>query len=489
MHVLLYKYFFILLFSEAVPSVPSLQSIASVDQLQGSYNVETFNSIVQTLEVSPISTRSMRSTEYRVKKSTEITQAVRRNIFGMDSTDMAKQEAYDEMIMQLKEKFKAPTTSRNDQVKILSVLPKSWSIAKIVEEFDASPYIVKQMKKLVNDQGILCTPSSRCGRGISETDKKSVIDFFDNDDISRPMPGTNDFVSELRNGKKEHVQKRLLMMSLKEAYMIFQETCSGIEIGFTSFTQMRPKHCILLDSTGTNNVCVCTIHKNFKLMSHIFKVVSQAEIMEKMLCNISNRTSDCYFRFCKQCSSKQTVEEELVSQLEENVDEDIIFQQWVTTDRCNLETIIKPVDEFISYFLEKIDKLITHDFIYKKQSSFLRDRKDSLAEGEILVICDFSENYSFVIQNAAQGYHWNNSQATIHPFEIYYKRNGKLENVSFIIISEVLTHDTVAVQLFISKLIDFMKQRIFFSKIIFMSDGAAAHYKNKKKLQACVISN
>ncbi|XP_055523240.1 uncharacterized protein LOC129717388 [Wyeomyia smithii] len=67
---------------EAVPSVPSLQSIVSVDQLQGSYNVEKFNSIVQTLEVSPISTRSMRSTDYRVKKSTEITQAVRRNIFG-----------------------------------------------------------------------------------------------------------------------------------------------------------------------------------------------------------------------------------------------------------------------------------------------------------------------------------------------------------------------------------------------------------------------
>ncbi|XP_055523757.1 uncharacterized protein LOC129717687 isoform X2 [Wyeomyia smithii] len=101
----------------AVPSVPSLQSIGSVDQLQGSYNVEKFKSIVQTLEVSPVSTRSMRSTDYRVKKSTEITQAVRRNIFGIDSTDMAKQEAYDEMIMQLLEKFKAPTTSRNDQVK------------------------------------------------------------------------------------------------------------------------------------------------------------------------------------------------------------------------------------------------------------------------------------------------------------------------------------------------------------------------------------
>lgn len=103
-----------------------------------------------------------------------------------------------------------------------------------------------------------------------------------------------------------------------------------------------------------------------------------------------------------------------------------------------------------------------------------------MGQSEILVLLDFSENYSFIIQNAAQGYHWNNSQATVHPFEVYFKSNGKLENVSFIIISEVMTHDTKAVQLFISKLLNFLKQSIIFSKISFMSDGAAAHYKNKK---------
>lgn len=143
-------------------------------------------------------------------------------------------------------------------------------------------------------------------------------------------------------------------------------------------------------------------------------------------------------------------------------------------------TIIKPVEEFVPHFVEKIDKLITHDFICKDQASFLRNKKVSLKQDEVLVICDFSENYSFIIQNAAQGYHWNNSQATIHPFEIYYKKEGKLENKSFIVISEVLNHDTISVQLFITKLIDFLKQTVHISKIIFMSDGAAAHYKNKK---------
>ena len=55
----------------------------------------------------------------------------------------------------------------------------------------------------------------------------------------------------------------------------------------------------------------------------------------------------------------------------------------------------------------------------------IRERKDSLELGEIFVICDFLENYSFIIQNAAQGYYWNNSQATIHPFVVYYKNTTK----------------------------------------------------------------
>lgn len=68
-------------------------------------------------------------------------------------------------------------------------------------------------------------------------------------------------------------------------------------------------------------------------------------------------------------------------------------------------TIIKPVEEFVPYFVEKIDKLITDDFVCKDQASFLRNKKDSLKQDEVLVICDFSENYSFIIQNAVQGYH------------------------------------------------------------------------------------
>lgn len=110
----------------------------------------------------------------------------------------------------------------------------------------------------------------------------------------------------------------------------------------------------------------------------------------------------------------------------------------------------------------------------------MKDTKSSLTEGEVVIICDFSENYSFVLQDAVQSHHWNNDQATIHPFVIYYKESGTIENLSFVIISEVLKHDTIAVQVFISKLITFLKQRMNIKKAIFVSDGAASQYKNRK---------
>ena len=95
-------------------------------------------------------------------------------------------------------------------------------------------------------------------------------------------------------------------------------------------------------------------------------------------------------------------------------------------------------------------------------------------------------SYSFVLQDAAQGFHWNNSQATIHPFVIYHRfplpgnKNTNLKSLSFVIISDCLTHDTIAVHRFQRKMIADLKEHLPFKKVIYFSDGAASQYKNKK---------
>ena len=85
--------------------------------------------------------------------------------------------------------------------------------------------------------------------------------------------------------------------------------------------------------------------------------------------------------------------------------------------------------------------------------------KSQLKRGEFLVVDDSTENYSSVLQDAAQSLRWNNLQATMHPFVCYYMNHSEaqgeatvqkkiLDHVSFFVIFQSNLHDTVAVHLY-----------------------------------------
>ena len=52
-------------------------------------------------------------------------------------------------------------------------------------------------------------------------------------------------------------------------------------------------------------------------------------------------------------------------------------------------------------------ELTEHHFIAKKQSEFLRVKKASLKFDEAVLTLEFTENYSFIVQDCAQSYQWN----------------------------------------------------------------------------------
>lgn len=132
-----------------------------------------------------------------------------------------------------------------------------------------------------------------------------------------------------------------------------------------------------------------------------------------------------------------------------------------------------------------LPKLLVHDFLAKKQSCFLNDRKKSLKNGEVLATGDFSENYSFIVQNSVQDYYWTNHQATLHPWVCYYvDDNGQLQHISIIMISDHMKHDSTTVYTFQNYLLRILKEKIpFLQKVIYMSDGAGSQYKNKHNFE------
>lgn len=313
-----------------------------------------------------------------------------------------KASLYDEMMEQFKDKYNQ-LENVPDKIQLLTALPMSLSIRNIQEQFECNRYMVRVSKNLLSTKGAVSKPGPKKGHPLSDDAINKVKNFFEDDDITRIMPGKNDCVSIRVDGEKQTVQKRLLLSTLKESYEEFKKRHKDINIGFSKFSLLKPKYCVQLGSSGTHSVCVCTIHQNLKIM---MANINFDEITDNTFKNYKDCISfvlcpapqpDCYLFKCTLCPGIDALKKKLHDCFEKHDMEDcnIQFNQWVSTDRCNLETLVKHSDDFIEYFADKLKNLIPHHFISSEQSKFVRNMKDGLNIGEFLVCCDFAENYSF----------------------------------------------------------------------------------------------
>ena len=141
------------------------------------------------------------------------------------------------------------------------------------------------------------------------------------------------------------------------------------------------------------------------------------------------------------------------------------------------------VEEFIAKIVDDVYEVCPHHFIAKAKANHLKMARENLSENELIILLDFAENCSFVVQDAVQGFHWENSQATLHLFVAYFRSsNGDLKHISIYVISDCLKHQT-AVHCFLTKVITLTKQNVNNIKIIhYHSDDAPSQYKNNKGL-------
>lgn len=187
----------------------------------------------------------------------------------------------------------------------------------------------------------------------------------------------------------------------------------------------------------------------------------------------------CYLGECRSCPGTSLLEDSLKSAMEDANIDIIHYKNWSFIRRAKLETLEQTTSEFIEDFCEKMKQLTPHAFIAKQQSSFMKETRESLQDNEFLVVCDFAENYAFVVQDAAPGFHWNNDSATVYPVVVYFRENNLIVHKSLVIISNCLSHDAVAVYSFTKIIINFIKGlNENATKIHYFSDGAPQQYKN-----------
>ncbi|GBL94028.1 hypothetical protein AVEN_251751-1 [Araneus ventricosus] len=118
--------------------------------------------------------------------------------------------------------------------------------------------------------------------------------------------------------------------------------------------------------------------------------------------------------------------------------------------------------------------------LHKAQNKYFSKTKDELIEGAAIILVNFSENYTCIMQDAIQSVHWKKEQVTILAY-VKGTANDKLKPIPMCVISDHLVHDTTTFWTF-QKVIDqdLIKEVSQIKYIKYFSDGSSAQYKNFK---------
>ena len=144
--------------------------------------------------------------------------------------------------------------------------------------------------------------------------------------------------------------------------------------------------------------------------------VTYKDLMEMVVCDTN---LECMVHRCENCPGYTALEKFVQDKLTElEIDDDVMYSQWESTDRTTLRSITSDVDEFVDLLVYSVDNLTTHSFIAKSQAQYLKKRKEELKENECIILLDFVENYHYIVQDEIQEYHWNKDQCTLHPVVI-----------------------------------------------------------------------
>ena len=238
------------------------------------------------------------------------------------------------------------------------------------------------------------------GKVVTNEAKQFVINFFEDDNISRQCPGKKDCISVLEeNGVKRLKQKRLVLGNLKELFEEFKKLDDCPDRVF-NFLLTQTKTLCFGREFRTHSVCICTYHQNPVLQLNAIGEpnLQLTDVMGKAVCDINNEA--CMMRKYNQCPAEQGVID-FIKNLPSMEDKDELrYKKWVSVDRCMLQDTVEPVDQFLGTFSLAVVQLLRHHFGAKKQGHAFKRSKETLHNYHGVLVGDFAKNYSFLVQDS-----------------------------------------------------------------------------------------
>ena len=138
-------------------------------------------------------------------------------------------------------------------------------------------------------------------------------------------------------------------------------------------------------------------------------------------------------------------------------------------------------NEFGLFFKKLTTPFLLHRFNVCHTNSMIEHLERNLSPNEILVIQDFSENYSCLLPDEPQSLHWTTQQATVYPVVVLRSVDAKIVEDHFVFFSDDRTHDVAFVEHCAQTIITFYEQKgETFENIIELNDGCAQQFKSIK---------
>lgn len=138
------------------------------------------------------------------------------------------------------------------------------------------------------------TPARTPWNKLTDADIKIVQDFYSSDLVSWKSPNMRDSIKV--KGGEDRIQRCYMVITLREAFSLFQINHLDTKLGFSRFCSLRPSF-VRLSKFVPHQTCLCRYHENFrnKIKTVLPEFGSTQLFVRNMSCNndycMSN--SDC----------------------------------------------------------------------------------------------------------------------------------------------------------------------------------------------------
>ena len=268
--------------------------------------------------------------------------------------------------------------------------------------------VVKQLAKKV---GMLSEETKVKKSHITDGDIQKVRNFYMSDQISLQLPGKKDCIIENNNGTKVYIQKKVMLMSMKEAHSLFIKDNSSIKIGKSKFAELRPSN--VFPITGKDHVVCCCIYcENYKpLVSEIQKRINnfpeKNDVLSKLVCQIP--TEECHLGNFLVCQNVEPVISMLFGQAEKSLQ--ISYYEW--TSAYKKVSVTKSLAEVQDIFARQSSAMRRHKYIAKSQLQQIQYLKANSEDSQTVVQIDFAENFCLKQQFEIMSAYWESTSITI----------------------------------------------------------------------------